>query len=141
MQWRQKYSRLWCLLRVKGLAICFYLGWSGSILHFRQNIIKVGSKSWLLTCSSNITLSLPLYTGSALKRYIYFLNGYLSLLYFWVEKYFLITFQKALHSTLLTKNHEGIAILSSFSEAKYDPTFAEYSGTFWKLFGVPLYSY
>ena len=28
----QKYSRLRCLLRVKGLAICFYLVWSGSIL-------------------------------------------------------------------------------------------------------------
>ena len=37
----QKYSRLRCLLRVKGLVICFYLGWSGSILQFRQNIIKV----------------------------------------------------------------------------------------------------
>ena len=80
----QKYSRLRCLLRVKGLVICFYLGWSGSILQFRQNIIKVGSKSWLLTCSSNITLSLPSYTGSALKRELNFCNGYLSLLYFWV---------------------------------------------------------
>ena len=77
----QKYSRLRCLLRVKGLVICFYLGWSGSILQFRQNIIKVGSKSWLLTCSSNITLSLPSYTGSALKRELNFCNGYLSLLY------------------------------------------------------------
>ena len=47
---------------VKGLKICFYLGWSDSILQFRQNIIKVGSKSCLLTCSSNITLSLPSYT-------------------------------------------------------------------------------
>jgi hypothetical protein len=46
------------LLRVKGLVICFYLGLSGSILQFRQNIINVDSKSWLLTCSSNITLSL-----------------------------------------------------------------------------------
>jgi hypothetical protein len=44
----QKSSRLRCLLRVKGLVICFYFGWSGSILQFRQNIIKVGSKSWLL---------------------------------------------------------------------------------------------
>ena len=51
----QKYSRLRCLLRVKSLVICFYLG---SIFQFKQNIIKVGSKSWLLTCSSNITLSL-----------------------------------------------------------------------------------
>ena len=77
----QKYSRLRCLLLLKGLVICFYLGWSGSILQFRQNIIKVGSKSWLLTCSSNITLSLPSYTGSALKRELNFCNGYLSLLY------------------------------------------------------------
>ena len=85
----QKYSRLRCLLRVKGLVICFYLGWFGSILQFRQNIIKVGSKSWLLTCSSNITLSLPSYTGSALKRELNFCNGYLSLLYFclWDKTY------------------------------------------------------
>ena len=38
--------------------------------------------SWLLTYSSNITLSLPSYTGSALKRVLNFCNGYLSLLYF-----------------------------------------------------------
>ena len=57
----QKYSRLrWLLRRVKSLAICFHLGWSGSILQFRQNIIKVGSKSWLLTCSSN-TLAVILF--------------------------------------------------------------------------------
>ena len=76
----QKYSRLRCLLCVKGLVICFYLGWSGSILQSRQSIIKVGSKSWLLTCSSNITLSLPSYTGSAfaLKRELIFCNGYIS---------------------------------------------------------------
>ena len=40
----------------------------GLVWQFRQNILKVGSKSWLLTCSSNITWSLPSYTGSALKR-------------------------------------------------------------------------
>ena len=84
----QKYSRLRCLLRVKGLVNCFYLGWSGSILQFRQNIVKVGSKSWLLTCSSNITLSLPSYTGSALKSELNFCNSYLSLLYFWSRAYF-----------------------------------------------------
>ena len=78
----QKYSRLRCLLRVKGLVFCFYLGRSGSILQFRQNLIKVGSKSWLLTCSSDIPLSLPSYTGFALKRELNFCNGYLSLLYF-----------------------------------------------------------
>ena len=32
------------LLNVKGLVICFYLSWSGSILQLRQDIIKVGSK-------------------------------------------------------------------------------------------------
>jgi len=32
---------------VKGLVICFYLSWAGSILQFRQNIIKVGSKKFL----------------------------------------------------------------------------------------------
>ena len=58
---RQKYNRLRCLLLVKGLVICFYLGWSGNTLPIRTNIIKVGSKSWLLTCSSNITFSLPSY--------------------------------------------------------------------------------
>ena len=72
----QKYSRLRCLLRVKGLVIFYYLGWSGSILQFRQNIIKIRSKSWLLTCSSNITLSLPSYTGSALKRELKKINLY-----------------------------------------------------------------
>ena len=61
--------------------ICFYLGWTGSIIQIRTSIIKVGSKSWLLTCSRNITLSLPSYTVSALKRELNFCNGYLSLLY------------------------------------------------------------
>ena len=78
----QKYSRLRCLGCVKGLVICFYLGWSGSIIQFRQDTIKVGSKSWLLICSSNITLSLPSYNGSALKRVLNFCNDYFSLLHF-----------------------------------------------------------
>ena len=78
----QKYSSLRCLLHVK-LRFGFYLGWSGSILWFRQNIIEVGSKSWLHTSSSNITLSLPSYAGSALLRELTFCNGNLSLLYFW----------------------------------------------------------
>ena len=41
----QKYSRLRCLLRVKGLVICFYLGWFGSALLITKHIIKIGSKS------------------------------------------------------------------------------------------------
>ena len=72
---------------VKGLVICFFGGWFESILQFRLNMIKVGSKSWLLTCSSNITLNLPSYTGSALKRALTFCNGYLSLLYFWFHQW------------------------------------------------------
>ena len=125
----QKYSRLRCLLWVKVLVFGFYFSWSGSILQFRQTIIKVrsvaigeadqltlsqpggganyahhitkshpefsdlvtalkvGSKSWLLTCNSNITLSLPSCTGSALKRELNFCNDYLSLLYFWPVQY------------------------------------------------------
>ena len=76
---KKKYSRLRCLLCVKVLVICFYLGWSGSILQFRPNIKKVGSKSWQLTYN----LSLPSYTDSALKRELmYFFKGHLSLLYF-----------------------------------------------------------
>ena len=62
--------------------ICFYLGWSDSILPIRTNIIKVGSNSSLVTYTSNITLSLPSYAGSALKRELKFCNGYLSLLCF-----------------------------------------------------------
>ena len=72
---RQKYNRLRCLLV---LVICFYLHWSGNTLPIRTNIIKVGSKSWLLTCSSNIILSIPSYTGSSLKRELKFCNGYLT---------------------------------------------------------------
>ena len=36
---------------------------------------KLGSKSWLLTCSSNITLSQPSYTVSTLQRGLNFSNG------------------------------------------------------------------
>ena len=43
--YNQKYSRLRCLLHVKGLVICFYLGWSGSTLLITKHITKVGSKS------------------------------------------------------------------------------------------------
>ena len=48
-------------------------------------------KSWLLTCSSNITFSLPSYTGSALKRGLNFCNSYLSLLYFCLSISFTLT--------------------------------------------------
>ena len=80
--------------------ICFYLGWCGSILQIRTNTYnnkKIGSKSWLLTCSSNITLSLPLYTDSALKRELNFCNSCIfEPIYFFLSnatsKWFLTTF-------------------------------------------------
>ena len=40
-----KYSRLRYLLHIKVLVICFSLSWSGSILQFRHDMLKVGSKS------------------------------------------------------------------------------------------------
>ena len=71
--------------RIGDLFSFISLGLSGSILQFWQNIIKVCSKSWLLTCSSNITLNLPSYNSSALKRKLNFCNGCLSLQYFWLH--------------------------------------------------------
>ena len=59
----------------------FGLVWQYSSI--QKNIIKVGAKSWMLTCSCHITLSLPFYTNPDSKRELNFCNGYLSLLYFW----------------------------------------------------------
>ena len=60
----------------------FGLVWQYSSI--QKNIIKVESKSWILTCSCHVTLSLPFYTEPASKRELNFCNGYLSLLYFWI---------------------------------------------------------
>ena len=60
----------------------FGLVWQYSSI--QKNIIKVGAKSWMLTCSCHITLSLPFYTDPDSKRELDFFNGYLSLLYFCV---------------------------------------------------------
>ena len=59
------------------MVICFYLGWSGSTLIIPKHIIKVGSKSSILTCSFHITLSLPFYTDPASKRELNFLTAIL----------------------------------------------------------------
>ena len=59
----------------------FGLVWQYSSI--QKNIMKVGSKPRLLTCISNITLSLHSHPGSALKRELNVCNSYLSLLYFW----------------------------------------------------------
>ena len=58
----------------------FGLVWQYSSI--QKNMIKVGAKSWMLTCSCHITLSLPFYTDPDSKRELNFCNGYLSLLYF-----------------------------------------------------------
>ena len=75
--WLQKYSRLRRLLFLNSLVICFYLCWSGSTLPIWTNIIKVGSKSQLLTCSSNITLSLTSCIGSDWQRELNFITAIL----------------------------------------------------------------
>ena len=66
----QKYSRLRYLLRVKGwvIFILFLL-----VLQYSSVQTKYNKATYL---------SLPSYTGSALKRKLNFCNGYLSLLYF-----------------------------------------------------------
>ena len=71
-----------------GELFLFGLVWQYSSI--QKNIIKVGSKSWILTCSCHIILSLPFYTYPASKRELNFCNGYLSLLYFWVDAWCLI---------------------------------------------------
>ena len=76
--------------QIKMLVMCqrfgdlflFGLVWQYSTNQNQYDKGKCKIKSWLLTCSSNITLSLHSYTGSALKRELNFCNGYLSLLYF-----------------------------------------------------------
>ena len=45
----QKYSRLRCLLHVKGLTICFYLGWSGSTYSTNQNQHNKGRFKFMAT--------------------------------------------------------------------------------------------
>ena len=44
----------------------FRLVWQYSLI--QKDIIKVGAKSWMLTCSCHITLSLPFYTDPDSKR-------------------------------------------------------------------------
>ena len=79
----------------------FGLVWQYSSI--QKNIIKVGAKSWMLTCSCHITLSLPFYADPDSKRELNFCNGYLSLLYFWfvsLKKIYEITQEKNRTSSL-----------------------------------------
>ena len=57
IRYLQKYSRLRCLLLVKGLVICFHLGLSGSTLQIRTNIRAVVRGGQFLT--DQLTLSQP----------------------------------------------------------------------------------
>ena len=60
----------------------FRLFWQYSSVQTKYN---KGRFKVMATCSNNIILSLPSYTGSALKRELKSYNGYLSLLYFWLR--------------------------------------------------------
>ena len=91
--WRQLDVSQWSeskIQQTKMLVTCqrfsewflFGLVWQYSSI--QKNIIKVGAKSWMLTCSCHINLSLPFYTDPDSKRELNFCNDYLSLLYFWL---------------------------------------------------------
>ena len=81
-----------------GELFLFGLVWQYSSI--QKNIIKVGSKSWILTCSCHIILSLPFYTYPASKRELNFCNGYLSMLYFCVyHLLYLVTALQTLSTT------------------------------------------
>ena len=84
----------------------FGLVWQYSSI--QKNIIKVGAKSWMLTCSCHITLSLPFYTDPDLKRELNFCNGYLSLLYFWKYR-----FRNTKLPTLAEKNPKQIDLINT----------------------------
>ena len=74
------------LVRCQRFGDWFLFGLVWQYSSIQKNIIKVGAKSWMFTCSYHITLSLPFYTDPDSKREINFCNGYLSLLYFWPDR-------------------------------------------------------
>ena len=80
---RPKIQQTKILVTCQRFDVLFLFGLVWQYSSIQKNIVQVGSKSRLLTCSNNITLSLPSYTDSASKRELKFCNGYLSLLYFW----------------------------------------------------------
>ena len=59
---KKQQTKMLVMCQRFGDLFLFGLVWST----IRTNISKVGLKSWLITCSSNVTLSLPSYTVSAL---------------------------------------------------------------------------
>ena len=73
------------LVTCQRFCVLFLFGLVWQYSSIQKNIIKVGSKSWIHTCSCHITLSLPFYTYPASKRELNFHNGYLSLLYFCLQ--------------------------------------------------------
>ena len=79
---KMQQTKMLVRCQIFGDLFLFGLVWQYSSI--QKNIMKVGSKPWLLTCISNITLSLPSLYFSESKRELNFCNGYLSLLYFWI---------------------------------------------------------
>ena len=62
------------LVTCQSFDVLFLFGLVWQYSSIQKNIVQVGSKSRLLTCSNNITLSLPSYTDSASKRELNFCN-------------------------------------------------------------------
>ena len=97
--WKVCFSILWQIIfwmlskiqQTKMLVTCqrfgdwFLIGLVWQYSSIQKNIVKVGSKPWILTCSCHITLSQLFFTDPASKRELNFSNGYLSLLYFWSQ--------------------------------------------------------
>ena len=89
------------LVRCQRFGDWFLFGLVWQYSSIQKNIIKVGAKSWMLTCSCHITLSLPFYTDPDSKRELNFCNGYLSLLYFCLQLQKRILLHIWFHSILL----------------------------------------
>ena len=84
LQFTQKISRLRCLLRVKRLVICLYLGGSGSILQIRTNISnKSGFKVMATYLQQYYNFEHTfIHCFCFVQRELNCCNDYLSLLYF-----------------------------------------------------------
>ena len=101
--------------QIFGDLFLFGLVWQYSSI--QKNIMKVGSKPWLLTCISNITLSLPSLYFSESKRELNFCNGYLSLLYFWFRGFGFQIFDRSFPLLIFFSNFNFKKALTPFCMA------------------------
>ena len=83
LQSKIQQTKMLVTCQMFGNLFLFGLVWQNSSVQTKYN--KGRFKVMATYCSSNISLSLHSYTGSALKRELNFSNGYLSLLYFWLQ--------------------------------------------------------